>query len=107
MSGNTCQETNEPSETKESARWAGAAQHGAGPIPETIKSGQDSYPLQNPLHARKTAFNQLGRKERKPRQVNNGGLVGTRTPDLYRVNSNIADAQPCSAEQQTAPKDKL
>ena len=27
-------------------------------------------PLQNPLHARKTAFNQLGRKERKPRQVN-------------------------------------
>jgi hypothetical protein len=42
----------------------------AGPIPETIKAGQDSYPLQNPLHARKPAFNQLGRKERKPRQVN-------------------------------------
>jgi hypothetical protein len=37
----------------------------------------------------------------------NGRLVGTRTPDLHRVNSNIADAQPCSAEQQTAQKEKI
>ena len=34
-----------------------------------IKGDQDSYPLQNPLHARKMVLNQLGRKERKPRQV--------------------------------------
>ena len=39
-------------------------------------------------------------------QLVNGRLVGTRTPDLHRVNSNTADAQPCNEEHQAAPMDK-
>src|SRR5438045_838324 len=42
----------------------------AGPIPETIKGDQDSYPLRNPLQIPRKRFWSSGKKERKPTQVN-------------------------------------
>jgi hypothetical protein len=42
----------------------------AGPIPETIKVDQDSYPLQNPLHWLSLSGIPLSEKGRNPRQVN-------------------------------------
>jgi hypothetical protein len=36
----------------------------------------------------------------------NGRLVGTRTPDLHRVNSKVADARRRMAKHRTAPKNK-
>ena len=36
----------------------------------------------------------------------NGRLVGTRTPDLHRVNSEAQDAPPCKTEDRSAAKDK-
>jgi len=38
--------------------------------------------------------------------VENGRLVGTRTPDLHRVNSKTANALPRTEEHRVAPKDK-
>jgi hypothetical protein len=66
----------------------------AGPIPETIKGDQDSYPLQNPLRRLSLSGIPLSEKERNPRQVNNendGRFVGTRTPDLYRVKGQLTN----------------
>jgi hypothetical protein len=62
----------------------------AGPIPETIKGDQDSYRYKIRYRSQESAFGHLVKKNANlGRSIRrNGRLVGTRTPDLYRVKVN-------------------